>query len=64
MSITKITVQFSSATSLWAFRSAIQVNVFFVNLANITITFEESEEKISWAIEKYHGQIVRERQEV
>ena len=63
MSVTKITVQFASASNLWAFRSAIQTNVFFVNLTKMTITFEESAEKISEAIEKYHGQIVNERQE-
>jgi hypothetical protein len=63
MPITTITVQFASTINLWAFRSAIQINVFFVNLSNLTISFEDSEERIQWAVEKYHGEIVPEQQE-
>jgi hypothetical protein len=58
MSTTQVTIQFSSLTNLWAFRTAISVNVFEMNMSEISITCECSKEHIALAVEKYKGRVL------
>lgn len=58
----RIAIQFASIRNLWAFRKEIELNSFHVNMEKLTITFEHPMEEIGWAIEKYCGQIVQEKQ--
>jgi hypothetical protein len=65
MQYKKLSIQFASISNLWAFRKAIGLNNFHVNLAKLTLTFECSDqEKIGQAIEQYYGQIVPTMQKV
>jgi hypothetical protein len=58
MATTKVSIQFASLYDLWCFRTAIKLNVFFVNISERLISFEyDTEEPIGWAVEKYAGQI-------
>ena len=60
MQKTEVSIEFASISNLWKFRKAIQLNAFHINIAKLTLTFECTDmEKIGWAIEQYHGQIVR-----
>lgn len=58
MSKSKVTIQFTSLTNLWAFRTAIAVNVFEMNMSEISITCECRKEDIELAIEKYKGRLL------
>ena len=56
---TKVSIQFSSLTNLWAFRTAIAVNVFEMNMSEISITCECTKEEIELAMEKFKGKLVQ-----
>jgi hypothetical protein len=58
MSKSKVTIQFTSLTNLWAFRTAIAVNVFEMNMSQISITCECSKEEIGLAVENYKGRVL------
>lgn len=62
MSHSKVSIQFASIRNLWAFRKDVQLNVFFVNISKMILTFELPIEDIGWAIEKHYGQVVSEKQ--
>ena len=63
MSKSTVTIKFTSLINLWAFRTAISVNRFEMNVSDMSITCECTKEHIALAIEKYKG-IVLETQEV
>jgi hypothetical protein len=63
MQKTRASIQFTSLTNLWAFRMAIAVNVFEMNLSKIMITCECSNEDIELAINQYKGKLVEIKQE-
>ena len=63
MSTSKVTIKFTSLINLWAFRTAISVNRFEMNVSDISITCECTREHIALAVEKYKG-IVLETQQV
>lgn len=58
MTTTKVSIQFTSLTKLWAFRMAINVNVFEMNMSELTITCECSKEHIQLAVDEYNGRVV------
>lgn len=58
MSTKKVSIQFTSLTSLWNFRLAIQANIFEMNLAQLTITCDCTEAHIALAKEQYRGKII------
>ena len=59
----RVSIRFTSLTKLWAFRVAINVNVFEMNMSQLTITCQCSEEDIKLAENKYGGKVVNTRQE-
>ena len=64
MTWTKVTIKFTSLTNLWAFRSAISVNVFEMNLSEISITCDCTKEDIALAEEKYKGKVLETKREI
>ena len=58
MQKTRVSIQFTSLTNLWAFRMAIDVNVFEMNVSKIMITCECSKEQIELAKSEYKGRVV------
>jgi hypothetical protein len=58
MQKTKVTIKFSSLTNLWAFRMVIDANIFEMNMSQISITCECTEEQVQLAIEKYNGKLI------
>jgi hypothetical protein len=63
MTPTRVSIQFTSLTKLWAFRMAINVNVFEMNLSQLTITCECSKEDIQLALEEYNGSVVQTKKQ-
>jgi hypothetical protein len=59
----KVTIKFSSLTNLWSFRMVIEANIFEMNMSQISITCECTEEQVQLAIEKYNGQLVGTKEE-
>ena len=58
MTWTKVTIKFTSLTNLWAFRSAIAVNIFEMNLSEISITCDCTKEDIELAEQKFKGKLI------
>ena len=58
MTHSKVSIKFTSLASMWAFRMEINANIFEMNVAQLTIKCDCSEEHIKLAIEKYNGKIV------
>lgn len=54
----KVSIQFTSLTNLWAFRKAINVNVFEINMYQVTITCECSNEQVHLAVTEYNGHVI------
>lgn len=63
MSKTRVSIQFTSLTKLWEFRMAIDANVFEMNLHELTITCQCTEEQIELAVQKYNGKIVKAKKQ-
>lgn len=59
----RVSIRFTSLTKLWSFRMDIHVNVFEMNIAELTITCQCSEEDIKLAENKYGGKVVNKKQE-
>lgn len=59
----RVSIRFTSLTKLWAFRMAINVNVFEMNMSELTITCQCNEEDIQLAANKYGGKVVNTKQE-
>ena len=64
MTWSKVTIKFTSLTNLWSFRSSIAVNVFEMNLSEISITCDCTPDDIQLAVEKFHGRVLHEKKEV
>jgi hypothetical protein len=61
----QLTIQFASIAKLWEFKKTIQLNTLYIDIAKSTLTFKcADQEKIGWAIEQYHGQIVNHMERV
>jgi hypothetical protein len=61
----ELTIHFASVTKLWEFKKTIQLNALYINIAKSTLTFKcANPEKIGWAIEQFHGQIVHHMERV
>jgi hypothetical protein len=63
MKKTRVSIQFTSLGNLWAFRMAIEANVFEMNMSKIMITCECSKEQIALAISEYKGKLVEVKEE-
>jgi hypothetical protein len=59
----KVSIQFTSLTKLWEFRMAIGVNIFEMNMSEMTITCDCSSGHIQMAIDQYNGKLVETRKE-
>ena len=53
----RVSIRFTSLTSLWGFRTEIEANVFEMNMSQITITCECTPANIELAINKYRGKL-------
>jgi hypothetical protein len=58
MPTSKVSIRFTSLTNLWSFRLEIQANIFELNMSEMIITCQCSEEHIRLAKEKYNGKLV------
>lgn len=63
MNKTRVSIQFTSLTSLWDFRLAIDANVFEMNMRELTITCPCTKEHMHLAVQKYNGKIIEIKQE-
>ncbi|MGN6163706.1 MAG: hypothetical protein ACTHOF_04120 [Flavisolibacter sp.] len=54
----RASIQFTSLTKLWEFRMVIKVNVFEINMKDITITCQCTQEDIDLALQQYKGKVV------
>jgi hypothetical protein len=63
MITTRVTIQFTSLTNLWAFRMAINVNIFEMNMSELTITCKCSEEHIRLALDEYKGRLIETKKQ-
>ena len=58
MTISKVSIRFTSLNNLWAFRLDISAYEFSMNMAELTLTCQCSAEHIQLAKEKYNGKVV------
>jgi hypothetical protein len=63
MNKTKVSLKFTNLSNLWAFRLAIDVNVFEMNLSELMITCDCTREHIQLATEKFGGRVVELKKE-
>jgi hypothetical protein len=63
MQKSKVSIQFTSLTKLWEFRMAIDINIFEMNLSQLTINCECTEEQITMAMEIYNGKLLKAKKE-
>ena len=63
MQKSRVSIRFTSLTNLWAFRLAIDVNVFEMNMSQIMITCECAKEDIELATSKYKGKVVENKKQ-
>lgn len=54
----KVTLQFKSATQLWAFKQTIKAHNVEVNLKHCTLACDCSEMEVALAIENYNAKVV------
>ena len=59
MAKSKVTIKFTSLTSLWSFRTTIAVNIYEMNLSEISITCECTKEEVELALQKFKGKLVQ-----
>lgn len=63
MQKTKVSIQFTSLTKLWEFRMAIDANVFEMNMTQIAITCDCSNEQIEMAVKVFNGRLLEAKKE-